>query len=118
MASAASVVGSMRSRLRLSCCWAQAAGLAAGHAHVPLDRGRGRFDAEIVPLGLAGEQPNERLVHRLRTAAAQRRAKLDLLVVAQAAEDRPGRRHADAVAALAEIVRQRRDEAEADAQPV
>src|SRR5947199_7296864 len=77
--------------------------LTAGDAHMPRDRGPRRADPEIMALGLAGDQPVERFVHRLGAAMAQQLAQLDLLVVAETAIDRPRRRHPDAVAAGAEI---------------
>ena len=51
------------------------------------------------PARLAGEEPVERLVDRRAAAGAQQVAKLDLLVVAEAAIDRAGRGDPDAVAA-------------------
>src|SRR5947209_20131135 len=84
---------------------------------MPRDRGSGSFDAELMAFRLAGQQAIERAVDRFRTATAQQIAQLDLLVVTKASEDGARRGDADAVAAIAEIVGQRRDETQPHAQP-
>ena len=60
---------------------------------------------------LAREQAFERLVERGFATCAHDIAQFDLLVMAQAAIDRPGRGNTDAIAPGAEIVAERSDEA-------
>ena len=68
--------------------------------------------------GLPASSRSKALVHRLGTAVAKQIAQFDALIMAEAAEDGPRRCDADAVAAVAEIMGQRSDEAEADAEPL
>src|SRR4051794_7878033 len=69
-------------------------------------------------LGFPGKEPVQRLIDRRGASAAQKVAELHPLVVSEAAEDGARCRDPDAIAAVAEIVRQRRNEAEPDAEPV
>ena len=78
---------------------------AAGDQHVPLDRGDGRGDVEVVPLGLAGDQQVKRRFRAFPIAAAQQLEQFDLLAVAEATVDRACRGHPNAVAAGTEICR-------------
>ena len=83
---------------------------AAGHAHVAR---QGRFalrGIEGMAQRLAREQAFERLVERGFATGAHDIAQFDLLVMAQAAIDRPGRGNTDAIAPGAEIVAERSDE--------
>jgi hypothetical protein len=82
---------------------------ASCHAHVPRNC-RCAANPEVVPPGLASQQPVEKLVNRLGTAGAERIAKLNLLVVAETAVDRPSGCDPDPIAAFTEIVGERRDE--------
>src|SRR5690606_15990971 len=92
--------------------------LTSRHAHMPGDRRpRRRRDAEIVPSRPAAAQPAEQRRHRPGPAFAQRVAQPPLPVMPEAAIDRPGRGDPDAVAAVAEIVAERRDQAEPGAEP-
>jgi hypothetical protein len=71
-----------------------------------------------MPLQLARQQPVQGLVDSGRAAAPQQLAQLDLLVMPQASEHGSDRSHGDAVAAVAEIVRQGGDEAKTDPRPL
>src|SRR5688572_4408845 len=88
---------------------------AAGHAHMPGDRGPGvaAVDDEVVPLGLARDRlaygGDQRLI---ALALAQRRAQVGRVLLAQAHIEGAGAGEAHAVAGFAEIVRERCDEAE------
>ena len=76
-------------------------------------RGMCAVDHEVMALGLAGDRFLDRGVQRLRRfATPQRRAQIRSVVLAEAHIERAGAGDADAVAALAEIMGQRRDEAE------
>src|SRR5690242_20581281 len=66
-------------------------------------------------LGFARQELAQRLVDSIRSAAPQQIAQLHFLIVAEAAEHGARRRDADAVAAIAEVVSQRRDQAQSDA---
>ena len=108
-----------RTLVGLSKAWATSrwSTSAAGDAHVPRDRGPrvarcGSDGALGLPASSWSRAPVTARLPPLRRQVAQ----LDLLVMAEAAIDRARRRHPDAVAAVAEIVRQRGDEAEPDAE--
>ena len=88
--------------------------LAAGNAHVARDGRASRFDLELMPFWLTRQQPIERVVDRPRSPVSKEVAKLHLLIMAEASKDSPGRGDPDPVAAFAEVMRQRRDQAEAD----
>src|SRR5690606_15435272 len=85
------------------------------HAHVPSHRGSAA-DPEIMPSRLAREQPIEKFVDCAAAFGPQGVAQLDFLIVAEASVNRPGGRDPYAVAAVAKIIGQGRDQAEADAQ--
>jgi hypothetical protein len=85
---------------------------ASGHAHVPCDSGRAA-DPEVVLSGLACHELVEEQVDRFDASAAEAIAQFDPLVVAEAAKDRARRGNADAIASIAEIVRERSDKAKA-----
>jgi hypothetical protein len=80
-------------------------------------RARG-IDAELMPPGLAGKQAVEGIGARSGPVFAQQFPQLNFLVVAEAAEHGAGRGDPDTVATLAEIVGQRRDQPQADAEAV
>src|SRR5690606_36039942 len=88
--------------------------LASRHTHMPAQRRlRPRpVDDEIVPLGLDQHGLIERCVERARLPAAQRVAQIDLIVLTQAQEQLPCSGQPHAVAAFAEIVAHRGDEAQ------
>ena len=90
--------------------------LAAGHRHMPRHRRAGlAVDDEIMAFRLARDRL-QRWPHPapvIALAGAQRRAQIGGIVLAQAHIQRAGAGQPHAVAALAEIMRQRRDEADA-----
>src|SRR5262245_16718737 len=103
----------MGQRSATSVLWCSS---AAGDAHVAGDGGLSRapIDDEIVALGLA----RDRLIdgaceERIVPARSQWCAQVGGVILAQAHVERAGTREAHTVAALTEIVRHRRDEAEA-----
>src|SRR6476469_8889187 len=69
-------------------------------------------DVEIMTPGLACDQLVERSIDGPAAPGSQHIPKFDLLVMTEAAKYGAGRRHADPVAAVAEIARQGGDEAE------
>lgn len=83
-----------------------------------LDRGTSSFDLELMTPRLARKESFKRLIDRAEITASKKVAQLDFLVMAQAAEDGARRGDPDPVATLAEILGERRDEAEADAESV
>ena len=104
---------SRQRRLGISSRPSQRPDSAAGHRHVPLDRGprppryRSRAARGLPAISASSAASRSRL-----SPDRSKSAQLDLLVVAEAAIDRPCRRDPDAVAAGAEIVADRRDQAE------
>src|SRR3546814_17015038 len=66
----------------------------------------------VVRAGFASQSDNDQAVDRFRPAFAQRGAQVDMVVLAQAHIAAPLAGQADAVARGAEIVGQRRDQAE------
>ena len=88
---------------------------AARYAHVPPRRGvaarRGR-SGNRGPSACADGGADRRFQQIVGFGAAQRRAQIGGVVLAQAHIERAGAGDAHAIAALAEIVRERRDEAE------
>ncbi len=89
--------------------------LAAGDAHVPIDRRRLRppVDDEVVTPRLARDGLDDRGVEqRVVSRCPERCAQVRVIFLAQAHIELAGARHPHAIAAFAEIVRQRRDEAE------
>src|SRR5262249_58369977 len=93
-------------------------GLAAGDAHVA---GEGRalvaaVDDEVVALGLAPDRLVDGGIERVvALRGAQRRAQIRRVVLAEAHVERAGAGDAHAVARLAEVMGERRDEAEPSA---
>src|SRR4051812_41027633 len=91
---------------------------AAGHAHVP---GEGRalvaaVDDEIMALGLARDRVLDGSIEQgVTLRRAQRRAEVGGVFLAEAHVERAGAGEAHAVAGLAEVMRQRRDESETSA---
>src|SRR5271165_4338725 len=89
--------------------------LTAGRAHVPL-QGRGfglAIDDEIMALRLAQDRLFDRPVEgRVIRARAQGRAQIGAVLLAKAHVELARAGHAHAVAALAEIMSERRDEAD------
>src|SRR5215208_5310938 len=87
---------------------------ASRHAHVTRDRRAvAAVDDEVVALGLARDRLLDRLLEGLvRLREPQGGAKVGGVLLAEAHVEPAGAGEADAVAALAEIMRQRRDEAE------
>src|SRR5436190_1824622 len=87
--------------------------LPAGHAHVPRHRGLLvlAVDDEVVALGLARDRLVDcRLEELVSLRGAERRAEVGGVLLAEAHVERARAGDADAVAALAEIVGERRDE--------
>ena len=81
-----------------------------------IDRRRGgRADYEVMSAWLSCEQPVEQGIDFLPPPATQRIAQIHVLLVPQAAIHGPGRGNANPIAAIAEIVGERRDEAQASA---
>src|SRR6202521_6040642 len=90
-------------------------GSAAGHAHVPRQRRvfGTAVDDEVVALWLARDGPHDRRVEEIvALRRAQRRAQVGAVLLAETHEQRAGAGDAHAIAALAEVMGQRRDEAE------
>ena len=88
----------------------------AGDAHVPRHRGRScaAVDDEVMALGLAADRLADRIVQLgVGRAIAQHAAQVGLVVLTEAHIKRAGAGQPHAVAAFAEIVRHRRDEADA-----
>ena len=92
-------------------------GSAPGNAHVTRDRGALGVDAEFMAERLARDQLVERRVDARRPAGTQQIAQFDSLVMAEATEDRASRGNPDAVAAGAEIVGERGDQAKLRLRP-
>lgn len=82
-------------------------GLAAGYGHVAGRAGFARFaDGEIVAQRFDAHSLIQRRVQRCnRRLAAHCAAQVDPVIMAKAGVKLPGRGHADAVAAIAEIAR-------------
>src|SRR6185312_8194997 len=101
-----------------TAAYRRGASLSACHAHVPRHGGAARaaVDDEVVALGLARDGFVDGTHQRVVVGAgAQRRAQIGGVVLAETHVERAGAREPHAVAALAEIVRHRGDEAEAAA---
>ena len=98
-----------------ACGLTRAGGSAAGHAHVAR-HGRAAVaavDDEVVALGLARDRLGDRPVEQLvALGGAQRRAQVGGVLLAEAHIERAGAGQPHAVAAFAEIVGERRDEAQ------
>jgi hypothetical protein len=89
--------------------------LPAGDAHVTSCRGvaTDALDQEIMALGLPqNRRADRRFQEIVGFGATQRRAQIGRVVLTQAHIERSRAGDADAIAALAEIMRERRDEAE------
>src|SRR5258708_6511109 len=92
----------------------------AGDAHMARHRWSivAAIDDEIVALGLAGDRfVNGGLEQPVALGQAQRGAQIGGVLLTEAHIERAGAGDADAIAALAEIVRQRRDEADPTPRP-
>src|SRR5215469_1475079 len=86
----------------------------AGHTHMAADRRpvMTAVDDEVVTLGFAADRLADRRFEKLVTfGLAQRRTQVRGILLAEAHVEGPGTGDPDPVAALAEIVGQRRDEA-------
>src|SRR5215207_10050725 len=90
---------------------------AAGHAHVPTDRRPvASIDDEVVALGLAGDGVLDGAFEALvALRGAKRRAQVGRILLAQAHEPLAGAGEAHPIAALAEVMGHRRNEAELSA---
>ena len=88
--------------------------LAARRRHVPGDRWTSApSDFKIMASGLASDRQSDRLRQgRVSARTTQDALEINRVVLPQAGVKDPGSRHADAIAVLAEIVGQGRDEAD------
>ena len=103
------------SNCRSSCKVAVFRQLAARDAHVARDRGGAErpVDNEVMTFGLAGDGfADRRMQAFVALRGAQRRPQIGGVFVSKAHVERPRARHAHAIAAFAEIVGERRDEAD------
>ena len=90
-------------------------GLTAGNAHMTAQRGAGvaAVDDEVVALGLAGDRSTMACREQfVASEARKRRAQIGGVLLAEAHVERAGAGEPHAVAAFAEIMGHRRDEAE------
>src|SRR5947209_10947031 len=104
----------MQSRRRQTAATAplRAGGSTARNVHVARHCGARSFDPELMLFRFAGEERLESLVDRLCATASQQLSEFHVVVVPQTAKCRASRGYADAIAAIAEVLGMRSDEAE------